>query len=351
MKKALSIALSLSLAVGVYITAKNKDKALTEKPPEQANSITLEPSISRAAVAISFPYDVLTSKAREHTPSSFKDKGNGKDVCGKIDLLVGKTKVCAGTKYSYKVDVAPPTISKGSGSNTIRISTKIVAKGKGGFRGDGAKLLGLDKKNFRAAANAFVDLSFSVDKNWCPVVSVKADYSWTDRPKVEVVSKAWVDLSGLVKNKLDDQLKAMGREAAKAISCDDLKKEVVKIWRTQSFPVDIPNAPSQLFVNVTPSEAGFSGLVTDDKSAHIGLSIKSSIEVSDKAIKESTLPLPELKAISAQSSDISLAIPFTVELSELSTILTAVMSDQHFKADTPAGEAVITADKVDIVVV
>jgi hypothetical protein len=342
MKKTVLFILLITAGLSLLVYYLQIDRILTERPLEKSSQIVLSPKSSQVAISLNFPYEMLTTQARKYTPKEFSESGNGPDVKGKV-LFV---KYTAGTKYSYNVTITPPTVSKGSAKNTIRVSTSVSIKGKGGFRGDGAKILKLDKKNFRASAKAYVDLSFTLDKNWCPVVNVKPAYSWTDKPKVEIVSKAWIDVSDAVEGNLKSQLEKMGREAAKAISCDDIKNEVSKIWKTQSLDMKLADYDPQMYINITPVKAGFSGLITNSKAAQIGLSALSSIEVSNLKIEEAKIPLPPLSSISSDNNGISLTIPLNVPLAQLSTLIKKEIEGQEFEVDTPTGEAIIKVNDI-----
>lgn len=342
MKKIVIFSLLIIVLMSSWVYYYTKDKKLTERPIEKSSQIILKPRPSLIAVNLNFPYDTLTKEARKHTPKEFTFSGNGPNVKGKV-LLV---EYSVGTKYSYKVKIAPPTISKGSDNSKIRLSTTVSIKGSGGFRGTGAKILKLDKKNFRAAAKAFVDLSFNLDENWCPLVTVEPSYSWIDKPKVEIVSKAWIDVSDAVEGNLKDELDKMGREAAKAISCEDIKKEVSQIWKTKSLTLDTISSGSQLFLNITPLKAGFSELMTNSKAAQVGLSIISNIEISSKRIAEASIPLPSLSAITPEKNGISLAVPLNVPIAKLSAMVHDSIVGQDFEIGTPSGKAIVKVNDV-----
>jgi hypothetical protein len=161
MSKRVIIAISVvvvSILVGVWWYWQ-RDRNLSEAPPESALAPPPDTAQSTIAVNVTVPFSLLAAQAEKSAPSNYSDGGNGPDAC--VDLgLLGKS--CAGTQYHFSVSRGPISFGPGP-DNSIRAAVPLAISGKGGFRGDGAKLLSLDAKNFRGKVEAYADMKLGLE--------------------------------------------------------------------------------------------------------------------------------------------------------------------------------------------
>lgn len=317
------------------------DQRLSEAPPRGGIEIGTSTHKSFADLKITLPFDQLEARANASAPKAFSKSGNGPDVCGKVVFQ----KVCTGTKYLYNVKRGKLTLSRKS-DEAIRLTVPVNVAGNGGFRGDGAKLLDLDKKNFRAGVIAFADVSIALDKNWCPKPTVTTGFKWTDKAKVEIVHKAWIDISDAVEEGLRDQLAKMGRDAAKSLTCNQVRGPVEKAWSTSSTAFDLPGNAGRAYINVTPLEANFPGLKVNSRSIDVPVSLIANAEVSDQPIDVKRLPLPALKKKAVKKSQLSLTVPIRIPYATLTDLLAQNIVNQPMTAELPAGAATVTTREI-----
>src|SRR5690606_3443518 len=158
-----------------------------------------QPSTIGALITIPLTQAIQATNAA--LPRTYgQDWSNGPDACADLGAL---GKHCVGTKYKYKVsrgDIAIVPVS----TNAIKLSMVVSVDGQGGFRGTGAELLKLDAKNFDAAAKVDIVLTPKIGQDWCPTIEVTPSYNWTKNPRVEIVSRVNVEVSGKVDDAINE---------------------------------------------------------------------------------------------------------------------------------------------------
>lgn len=313
----------------------SRDAVLSKRPEMSATPLVLPSRDSRLSLRISVPLAAINKAANEHLPGSYDFGGNGEDYCevvGKIDLGVVKspgTKVCAGTKYSGTVErEGDPTISDG-GNNTLRLSVPISVKGKGGFRGTGADILDLDAKNFRAKANVVATVSPTVDENWCPILNTSIDYSWIEKPQVEIVSKVWLDVTDLVKGKLNDKIEELRSSLRTAVPCGEVRDRAQQAWRTYSIPIMVEGAPT-LYARMDPAGIGLSAMsVSSDISIAMALIGKTEIS-SEPGPEAQKSPLPPMTQVPNEKGRVSISLPVRVGYQQIIDALQKQVAGKPF---------------------
>lgn len=341
LKYILTTGLIVLCMLATYIFYEYKDQELSTPPNEVAGTNQFEIESSTIAVNIHLPFDQLSAQVNNSAPQNYSDSGNGPDQCKYIFGI----RTCIGTKYEYSVSRGDISISPGS-ENTIHVSVPISVSGKGGFRGDGAKLLKLDAKNFRARVEIYSDITLSIGPDWCPRPTVSSNFRWLEGAKVEIISGVWIGISGLIEEKLHNQLQAMGNAVVSQIKCSNVKQEVEKIWISYSFPVEIPENKDPLYINIKPESLGFSGLQVSSGSASFALSLTVKAEVSTNPIKNTKSDLPSLQSIPFTDSYLILAVPFHIPYSEIHKLLSSKIMNKSISIDTQSGIVTVTTKRV-----
>ena len=103
-------------------------------------------------------------------------------------------RVQVGYKYDYTIQKRQNIKFESIGTNTLRVIIPIDVEGSVGFRGDGAKLLALNKKNVKTKVDVYIDTKISFDSNWCPNVQSKINHKWVSDPKIEIAGGVWLSL-------------------------------------------------------------------------------------------------------------------------------------------------------------
>ncbi len=176
---------------------------------------------SFSVVLEKLPLDKLNKQLNESLQNEFGGNGNGPDYCKDI---VG-SKICTGTKYQYSAFMGEISIGRETDSS-LRISVPIIISGKGGFRGDGAKLLGLDEKNFRASAQAYSNIDFNLATPSCVKPKVTSDFRWIEGAKAEIVGGVWINIANTVEGEL----------RAKLHDIDALVESEIMRWLAKEHP-------------------------------------------------------------------------------------------------------------------
>lgn len=319
---------------------------ISERPPRADGTgtppIATQPSTIGALVSI--PLTQAIQAANTALPRSYnQDWTNGEDLC--VNVLVGK--VCVGTKYKYNVrrgDIAIAAV----GTNAVKLSMPVSLDGQGGFRGDLSSLIDADAKNFDAAANVEIILTPTIGSDWCPSVGVAPSYNWTKNPRVEVVSRVNVDVSGQVNSVLNSKLPEIVQAIQQSINCEQFKAQLTAIYGKQTFPIEI--TPGQkMHINVEPLDFAFSGLKVDTQAIRLATMLTAKVELSGIPSTPSTLPLPPLKTIGVEIPPrISIAVPLRAPFTLLQSEVQKLTSGKTFKADTAAGEVKATLKNVEI---
>jgi hypothetical protein len=308
-----------------------------------ATSIVTKPSTIGALVAI--PLAQAMKAVNAALPRTYdQDWTDGEDACADLGIL---GKHCVGTKYKYNVgrgDIAITPV----GTNAVKLSVDVSIDGQGGFRGDLPKLLKADAKNFDAAAKVDIVLTPKMGPDWCPTIEVVPSYSWTKKPRVEIVSGVNVEVSEPVNRALSDKIPRIVQAIQGLINCAQFKSQLVSVYGKRTFPVEV--TPGQkIHVNVEPLDFAFSGFKVDTKTIRLAALLTAKIEVSGTPITPSPLPLPTLKTIEAGVSPrIEVAVPLRAPFMLLQSEAQKLVGGKTFEGDTSAGKVEATVNKVEI---
>lgn len=330
-------------------------KELSEKPKRSSSMPSFQTKPSTIGALATVPIGEISDILNEKIPQEFSDSGNGGDACiqgpgFKTDfppIDIPGPKVCAGTKYEFTARRAGPVSVSAIGSETLRLTLPIDFSGKGGFRGDGAKLLKLDAKNFKGGVNVTTDLRPRLTSEWCPQLDASVDFSWTQNPKVEIVGGVWVDVRGQVEGKIREKIPELVEKAKSAIDCVTFKMQVAKVYGSRTFPIELADS-SKAHVNVLPTDVGFSGLQFEPSLLKAAAIMTASMEVSDKPLTPAVLALPPLRKIPAATPQTIVALPVRVPYETLEGKLNAVLGGKTFTSDTSIGKVSVTANNVEI---
>jgi hypothetical protein len=158
-------------AVLAWYTQRNAE--LSEEPPRGGSTAASEPPVSRLAVEVEIPFSVIVDAANAAAPGEFT-KGDTPRHCQRmgpydeflrIDL---RRDVCM--DYRYDVTVRRDgaiRVAPSPDPARVRVTVPVSFSGNGGFRGDLAGVLGLDRKNFRGALNVHLEVAADLNESSC----------------------------------------------------------------------------------------------------------------------------------------------------------------------------------------
>lgn len=332
--------LTVALLSAAALAAGCKPDVLTEVPPRAASGTVFPTSPSTIGAQASMSLGDLSSMLAAQVPAQFSASGNGDDLCG----FGGR--VCAGTQYTFNASRGAPSITAVS-PNTLRMSMPVSFSGTGGFRGDGCKLLKCDAKNFSGAMNVFVDLTPTIDANWCPTLSPKIDYQWTSPARVEIVGGVWVDVTQHVSGMMNSRLGDIRKAAAGAIDCGKVRPDIERSFASFSFPAKLPDGTA-VHLNFQPIEVGFSGISLDANRVTAVAVLKTNVEVSTKAIEHKQIPLPALRNIPLGTPQMQVALPVRADYATLQAQLGRALAGKTFQQEIYGSKAAVTINAVEV---
>lgn len=337
----LSKKLIIVLITFLSLTACNDE--LFKKPEIGGTDVdTFEPVSSKVGAKISIPLADLQLLVNSKVPKSFNQSGNGEDACKRI---LGQ-KVCAGTKYKYTVERSGDISLAQGGKNTLVSTLDMSIKGKGGFRGDGAKLLKLDWKNFDAKIRIKASFTPSISDKWCPQLDVNLSYKWLKKPRVEIVDGIYINVQDQVESKIDSELPGLISGAKSAINCEEFKKQLASVYGKISFPLDFDN--KNLFVNLNPQAFGFSGVNVSAKDLSTAALLTVETEVSSTSIESKLLPLPPLQNIPNEAPILLLSLPFKPSYELITNVLLKELKGKSYTKDSEMGTVEVHVRGVEV---
>jgi hypothetical protein len=328
----------------------SRHSMLFEEPPREILAAPLPARTSTLAVSIDLPFATLSGAANGAFPPSVEKKGTA-PLCKMIgpydppwyDL---RQEVCLDARYQFSVKRGGPitVVRSASVPNGVRITLPLSFKGSAGFRGDLAKILDLDKKNFKGAFVATIDATLDIGSDWCPKVATKTSIDWKNQAEIEIVGDVWVPVGALAGPDVNSALKKADKEIAKAVHCDIVKDGVVQMWKARAVPITLPDG-SSAFANINPVSAGFSGLVVGKDRITLGVAVLASTEVSTNPAAGGAKPLPPLKRIAPAPGRIEMLVPVRAAYDRIVELALAELKGRRFAVTTAAGEAVaVTVD-------
>jgi hypothetical protein len=333
----------IALACAPLLLAGCFDTQLTEKPSRGGNAAaSFSPGTSTLGAQASIALADAAKTINERVPASFSNSGNGEDLCA---WILG-VRTCVGTHFSWNAARDAMTLSAPN-SNTLRVSVPISFSGQGGFRGDGCRVLSCNAKNFQGSLVANIDLSPSIDKDWCPRLDANVSYAWVSNPRVEIVGRVWVDVTGSVNGKIQESLGDIRQAAQRALDCGKVKPEFQKVYGSRTYPVKLPDGQS-MHVNFRPSGLGQSGLFIDQNSLRVSALLQGTLEVSGTPLSPEQLPLPTLAKIPAVPPQVNVAVAVKAPYEALTKAATAALAGKTFEGAAAQGKAKVTVKGVEI---
>lgn len=316
------------MTLGARISAALIGLLLVVQPAWAQNAAS---SVSKLNLDLKIPLSVLEEAANRNLPESFSQSGTGPDKCGRVF----GARVCIGTRYSYEVRRTAP-IKLSRAGDRLRGNIGLAISGKGGFRGDGARLVGLNAKNFRAAAEITGDIALTVSPDWCVRANATFQYRWTSSPRVEIIGGVWIDIEGAVKGEVDKAMRDLERRVQQAVPCEVTRAAVAKIWPRTSLPFQVGG--QTLYLNIDPSALGRPVVTLQDDLVSLSLAARAATSLASRRGPEEAKPdLPNATDMAADHGRVDLSIPIRIDQSILQDALSQAVAGRRFEGSTPAG--------------
>lgn len=247
-------------------------------------------------------------------------------------LYANTVAVNIGYTWSYKVSkFADKQIHFTSlVDDTLRLTLPIELKGSVGFKGDGAEVLSLTKKNLKAGIELYVDTKIDLTTDWCPVINLDYNYRWLSEPKLELADDLWVSLEAPL-NIVNMLKKSDIKDAIKnAIDCDKIKGVAKNKLRPIAIPLtdDKNNLPDVLkgignyYFNAKLNSLETTGFKLNNSNLILGVTASINTFVSEDEISSEGFKLPPLKLTDKPPVNyLSATVPAIVSYKELEKLI------------------------------
>lgn len=276
------------------------------------------------------------------------------DVPELIGPSIGYNQQCA--DYHWNATVSPAgALQFSRNGGWLRAQLPLQIHGQAGLSGDLARVLSLSSKNMAATLHPAIDLEFEVDADWCPKVRARPTGDWVGNAIAEVIGRnclsidlgplgrqeacagpVHVDLSGKLREAIQEQWPRIQQEAAQAIPCGPVREQLSALWRPIAIPLQISGG-ERLYLNAEPERAALSKLELEDDSLRIAAALEARTSIGPDALTDAPLPLPVLQRAAESQSRLDLALPIAVPLERVQSALLAQVDDQHFDQQTALG--------------
>lgn len=318
---------------------------ISERPPLVGDAVgtPMETQLSTIGALVSIPLEQATQTVNAVLPRNYEQPWtHGENLC--VDLgVLGKH--CIGTQYKYRVtrgDIAIEAVD----SNVVKLRVDISIDGQGGFRGELPRLIDADAKNFDGRARFEILLRPGIGSDWCPTIEAHPSYHWISNPRVEIVSRVNVDVSGQVSGALNGKMPQIAQAVQGAINCAQFKSQLATVFGTKTFPVTIKPG-SQLHLNVEPLDFAASALHVSTQTLRLAAQLTAKVELSGNPITAAPLPLPALKPIGVMNPPrIAVAVPVRTPFVLVQAEAQKLIGGKTFEGETPAGMVKATVSNV-----
>ncbi|MVT52605.1 DUF4403 family protein [Bradyrhizobium yuanmingense] len=374
-------------------------------PPERGASNVPAPPVADSVVTLvaSLPYATLSRIAGEKLPQSSPVGGDGHIACLGVPYVepprvgshescfdkpyvdfrgVGMERVCIqvpdvtgpsiGTHeqcadYHWHADINKDGSAQVSRDGTaLRLSQGIHVTGQAGVGGDLAGLLSLHGKNIDVHATPRLNLTATLDKQWCPLITADPVGSWVDAASVEIVGRncLGIDLGPLghpeicagpinlgIANELNHQFDShrddLQKGAQNAIPCDSVKPKIAAQWHPFSIKIERDKHPP-LYLNIQPKSAAFSGIIPEDDRVRVAVRVGAQTMLESNPIDTAVLPLPPLDPLNADQGSLLVNLQAIAPYEILKQQFRQTLAQQTFRKDLPAGRLEVRIVDVDI---
>lgn len=362
------IALLGGAAAAAWYWYQERDRLLSLKPEQEAEQPLIQPEESKLGLQAGISYATLQEFLSKLTSEPYSDSGSDsweyqttlktkgppkschfegfKLYCETSWIIVDGPKISVGYRYEYTVR-RDGTIAVRQNGDRVRVTVPISASGNAGLRGDGAKVLKLHKKDFDGSLTAFLDVSFDVDKKWCPTATVAISHEWRTEARIEVIDNVYVNLASQADKLLADLKQDAQQKLNELLDCNKLRGRIAPHWRPYSFPLSLPQGQGA-YVNVTPKEVSLSGMKAEADRISVAARLTVDAAIAATLTKTAPLPLPELGRANGDGGIVTVAMPVSATFEQLMQGARAELLGKTFTLDVGGKPGSVRFQEVEI---
>jgi len=104
---------------------------------------------------------------------------------------------------------AEPVSIAAVGDDILKLTMPLSFKGHVGFNGDGARLLGLDRKNVDGTITVSANIRLGVSADWSPTASVTVSHKWNNSPRIEAIHGVFITFENKANDAINDNFKKL----------------------------------------------------------------------------------------------------------------------------------------------
>lgn len=349
------------------------DSAFFEPPPRGSSDTALPAAReSELTLSASMQYQEIEKLANTLIPASFSIRGHNPIACIEwpTGISVSPPRIdterkCAHANWNATI-AKKEGVSVGKSGAAISIGQAIRIGGQAGVGGDLASLLSLSGKRFDVDVTPRAELKVGINTDWCPIVDVNPIGRWVKSANVEIVGESCtgvkipplvdvrlcagptnVDLGDVVQSELDQKKGDITAAARNSISCSDVKKPIEAQWRDRAIKVQSVGG-QELFLNLQPTSAAFSGFVADEDRLRVAARVKVIASLSPVSIPETVKPLPPLQAIPAGDGGFNIEVRALAPYSLIQAALMGELKEKILENEVPGGRASVKILDIDV---
>lgn len=179
-------------------------------------------------------------------------------------------------------------------------------------------------------------------------------FAWDNEAEIEILGNsrffdAWrLPVGRHLNGPIRDRLTEAFREQGRAIPCELVRAELLRVWRSYAFPIEMEGLPT-LYANVEPTDLSVAGLDIRDEGVRILAGMEAKVVVSDVKGPEGALPsTPANTALQNREGQINLAVPLALTYGTIREEALAALGSEPQVIATPAGEVSVIVKDLEV---
>lgn len=340
-------------------------QSLSQKPPESAATTTFEAGTSTIAPRLEVSWRALGDAANAAADKFAGPRsGTTRIGCGSAQtrapgVTITAEKGCL--DFDWHVTAARNgAITARRAGDGVAFAIPVKFNGTGGFRGDLAKTLQLDNKDFNGSFVVAIAGHLKADQNFCPKLEQPAThFAWGTAPQIDLVKKTCIDagaglkaclgpwklpvgamLTGEINRSLADQVNAINGKMA----CEHVRDALKNVWKPWTLAVTLQNA-QPFYATIEPKALSIPGVSVDDDGIRLAARLDAATRVSsDKPVEAAPAELPPNTMLASEPGRFSLHVPLAVPYTLLASTVSAKIAGKPVRAHGGA----ITPTKIEM---
>jgi hypothetical protein len=298
-----TLVLALGLLLWLLLPMLLPDMALTQRPPEYAESVsTPDTPVSHISLPVELPLRSLEKRLTEELDASLARKREDSDFQawrnGALRVQARGSEVLLSIPLHFKSSDGPDT--KGS----LVVHTRIKA---------------------------------SIAPDWQPLVRVHSTFDWVKKPKTRLLLFK-VRVSGVVGRALNKKLRELDADLRRKIESSLALKPRAQDWWDKLHQPDLLSKDPPIWLSVAPQSFYFESAGGDGENLRLLLGIRAKLatSVAHEPAPGALQPLPPLQAATEADEGFTIHLPVVADYRGLTDKLREELVGREIKLDRGA---------------